>query len=56
MTEQDDETSKLLRLGVSGPYDGKVEIYSCETETALSLPVGDIDFLIEALRNLDRKE
>lgn len=49
-----DAASKLLRLGVSGPYDGKVEISSCETKTALSLPVEDINLLLDALQNIER--
>ena len=51
-----DAASKLIRLGISGPYDGIVEINSCATETNLSLPVADVDLLIESRRNLDRKE
>lgn len=46
----------LMRLGISGPYDGLVEINSCETKTAMLLPLADVDLLIAALQNLDRTE
>lgn len=46
--------SELIRLGVSGPYEGVVDIFSCATGTRLLLPTADIDLLIESLRWLGR--
>ena len=44
----------LIRLGVSMPHEGIVDVVSVDTDTTLRLPVGDVGMLIAALQNLDR--
>lgn len=45
-----DAITDLIRLGISGPHDGVVSVFSCITNTELLLPVADIGLLTARLR------
>lgn len=46
----------LIRLSISAPHEGIVEIASMHTGTTLLLPAGDVGLLIDGLQNLGRPD
>jgi len=45
-----------IRFSLTLTEDGSIEIYSCVTRTALTLPMEDIDLLIANLSTFGRNE
>lgn len=51
-----DVAKDFVRVSISFIEGDQIEIYSCQTQTTLVLPLNDVDLLIENLKNFHQTE